>query len=98
MDINISKERIVYLDLLRIFSIFCMILLHVSASKWYTTSVNSFEWQVLNIYDILVRFCVPVFVMISGAFFLDANREYTIKKLFSKNILRIIVAFIFWSA
>lgn len=59
--------------------------------------MNSVEWQVLNIYDSIARFCVPVFLMISGVFFLDNDRNYTLEKLFSKNILRIVTAFIFWS-
>lgn len=92
-----NKERVVYLDVLRVFSIFCMMLLHVAASNWDTAAVTSLEWQVFNFYDSLVRFCVPIFIMISGVFFLDNKREYTIQKLFSKNICRIVSAFCFWS-
>lgn len=72
--------------------------LHVAASNLYVTSVFSFEWQVFNVYDSLVRFCVPVLFMISGVFFLDPARDYTLKKLFRKNISRIIKAYLFWSA
>jgi surface polysaccharide O-acyltransferase-like enzyme len=75
-----------------------MMLLHVSSYSWYSVPVTSIQWQEFNVYDSLVRFCVPVFVMVSGAFFLDANRTYTLKKLFKHNILRIITAYIFWSA
>jgi len=57
--------------------------------------VESFDWQCLNFYDGCVRWCVPVFVMISGALFLRADIK--IKKLYSKNILRIVTAFLFWS-
>lgn len=39
-----------------------------------------------------------VFVMISGTFFLDPERMVTIQKLYSKNILRIVKVFCFWSA
>lgn len=97
MNVCTSKERVIWVDVLRVFSVFCMMLLHVSASQWYSTPVSSYEWQVFNFYDSLVRFCVPVLFMISGAFFLDLSRKYTIKKLFTKNILRIVTAFIFWS-
>lgn len=91
------KERIIYLDLLRTVSVFAVIFLHVCSYCWYKTSPSSFEWQVFNFYDCLVRFCVPVFVMISGAFFLDVNRNVTYKRLLTHNIPRIIVAFLFWS-
>ena len=69
--------------------------LHISAQNWRVTDVISFEWNVFNFYDSIVRWAVPVFVMISGALFL--SREYSIKKIYGKNILRILVAFVFWS-
>lgn len=42
--------------------------------------------------------CVPIFFMISGRFFLDPERKVTTVNLFRKNILHIVTAFIFWSA
>ncbi len=92
------SSRVVYLDVLRVFSVFCMMMLHVAASNWSSVSPSSLEWQVFNFYDSLVRFCVPVFVMISGVFFLDPNKKVTFKGLISKNIPRVVVAFLFWSA
>ncbi len=91
------QDRIVYLDLLRIFAVFSMIVLHLSASQWGNIGVTSYQWQILNLYNSAVRFCVPVLIMISGAMFLDLNRQIGIKKLFCKNIARIITAFLFWS-
>ena len=35
--------------------------------------------------------------MISGALFLRNSKKLDIKKLYSKNILRIVVVFLFWS-
>lgn len=93
-----NNTRIIYLDLLRIFSVFFMIVLHVAARNWYDTPVTSVQWTVFNAWDALTHFCVPVFIMISGALFLNPGKELSIKKLFGKNILRIITAFIFWSA
>lgn len=93
-----SKNRLIYLDLLRTIACFSVIVLHTSASNWHKSSVESFSWQVFNFYDGLVRFCVPVFVMISGVFFLDPEREFSLDILFQKYILRIIKAFVFWSA
>lgn len=92
-----STERVTYLDLLRVISIFCMMLLHVCASQFDLLDVRSFEWQVLNAYDSMVRFCVPVFVMISGVFFLNPNREYSLEKLLRNNIKRIVTAYLFWA-
>lgn len=92
-----EKKRILYLDYMRVTALFAVILLHVSVIDWSKFPINSFNWQVFNAFDGLVRFCVPVFVMISGVFFLDKDRDITLKKLFSHNILRIATAFVFWS-
>ena len=92
-----DNERVLYLDILRIFSVFCMIVLHANLTGFRYFSPESFEWQVYNVFGSLVRICVPLFVMISGALFLDPNKEIPLTKLFSKYILRIVTAFLFWS-
>jgi len=93
----LKEERVLYADILKIFATFSVILLHVAASKWNLVNVGTFEWKVFNFYDSLVRFGVPIFVMLSGMFFLNPNKDITIKKIYKKYILRIITAFLFWS-
>ena len=44
-----------------------------------------------------MRWGVPVFVMISGALFLDPARSISIRKLYSKNILHLAGVLLFWS-
>lgn len=92
-----AKEHIIWLDLLRVIAIFCMMVLHVCASQFDSLNVYSYEWQVLNIYDSMARFCVPIFVMVSGVFFLNPKREYTLQKLLKNNIRRMVTAYIFWA-
>lgn len=86
------------MDVLRIFAVFSMMLLHVAASSWDKADIATSDWQVFNIYDSFARFCVPVFIMLSGAMFLDNSREFSMEKLLKKNVLRLVYAFIFWSA
>ena len=90
-----AQTRIVYFDYLRLFAMFAVMVLHVAAQNWYLTPVDTFEWQTFNVFDSLMRWGVPVFVMISGALFL--GKEHQIKKIFKKNILRLVVALFFWS-
>lgn len=92
-----KEERVVYADILKIFATFSVILLHVSASKWNLVNIETFEWKVFNFYDSLVRFGVPIFVMLSGMFFLKESKDISYKKIFKKYILRIFTAFLFWS-
>ena len=70
--------------------------LHVGAQNWYVTDVHSLEWQAMNFWHgSIVRWAVPVFVMVSGALFL--SRDIPLKKLYTKYIRRIFTAFMFWS-
>lgn len=89
-------KRIIYLDILRIMAIIAVVILHVSAQRFYV-SFPSFEWDVRLFFNSMVRWGVPVFVMISGALFLDPLKEFSLLRLYKKNLLRIFVAFIVWS-
>lgn len=91
-----NTQRQIHFDLLRILSMFMVILIHVVADAIHLYQVGSFTWFVGNVYDSLARFCVPVFVMISGAFMLDPEYKCTIKKLYSVKILRMVTALVFW--
>lgn len=95
MSNDIQQSRTVYLDYLRIFATFSVVVLHVSAQNWGSTDVAGFNWQVFNAFDSIVRWGVPVFLMISGALFL--NRDISTKKLYSKYIFRMSVSFVVWS-
>lgn len=88
-----KKQRIIYFDVLRIAATLGVMLLHISSQNWSVTNVTSFQWQTFNFFDSIVRWTVPIFVMISGALFLD--RDISIGKIFKNNIFRIITAFLF---
>ena len=72
-------------------------MLHAASPGFKSFGVRTTQWQVCNLYAVLSRFGVPVFVMISGMFLLDPNRNYTIKKLYLSKIARIAMAYLFWS-
>lgn len=91
------KQHILYFDVLRVLAIFAVIILHVAAYIFNNANIASFTWQIGNFWDSLVRWGVPLFVMISGALFLDPKREITFNKLYSKNISRILFILILWS-
>lgn len=91
-----SNSRIIYLDVLRIIAAFAVVFLHVSSQRFHECFPSD-EWISRMIYDALVRWSVPVFVMISGALFLDESRRIDFKRLYTKNIARIIIVFLFWS-
>ena len=92
-----NSKRIVYLDIIRIIAIFTVMIIHVTTSLYETVPINGYEWQVFNVYESISRFCVPIFIMISGVFFLDPIKDIKLERLFKHNILRIVTAFLFWS-
>ncbi|MBR0035591.1 MAG: acyltransferase family protein [Synergistaceae bacterium] len=96
-SIMLIESRTHYFDCLRIAACLAVMILHIAADNWLEASVTSFEWQIFNFYDALVRFGVPVFVMISGALFLNPDKYIPVKTLYAKYIFRIAAAFVLWS-
>lgn len=92
-----TEKRLLHYDILRIIAAFSVVMLHSSAQFWYELPVTDISWLIANSYDALFRFGVPIFVMISGALFLNPERELNIKRLYTHNILRIVILYWVWS-
>ncbi|MBR5639174.1 MAG: acyltransferase family protein [Muribaculaceae bacterium] len=91
-----ANNRIISFDVLRVIAAFAVVMLHVTSQR-LDTSFLSNEWEIRNVYDSFVRWCVPVFFMISGALFLDHGRKINVGRLYKKNILHLIFIFFAWS-
>lgn len=91
------STRRLELDVMRVAAIAAVILLHVSEQCRNFVDIGTRGWLVFTAFDSVVRWAVPLFVMISGSLFLDPARPVPIKKLYGKYIKRILVAFAFWS-
>ena len=91
-----ASNRIISFDVLRIIAAFAVVMLHITSQR-LDISFPTNEWNIRIVYDAFVRWCVPVFVMISGALFLNHGRTVSVKKLYKKNILHLIFIFIAWS-
>jgi len=96
MNQSALNHRILSFDVLRIIAAFAVVMLHVS-TEGFLGCFPSDEWEIGNIYDSISRWCVPVFFMISGALFLNQDKKISIKTLITKNLLRIVYIFLFWS-
>ena len=92
-----GKSREVAFDYLRALSACGVIVIHVCAMQWRILNVHSVQWVFIHFYDMLMKFSVPIFFMISGRFFLDPSRKMPLAKLRDKGF-RIIVAFLFWTS
>lgn len=90
------NNRILYFDFLRLMAVSAVVIAHTSAQEWYSVGTRTLEWQSLNFYNSMLYWCVPIFCMMSGALCLQGS--YNIKKILTKNVLRFVTAYIFWSA
>lgn len=96
MNEQASAEKIYYIDVLRAVATLMTVFIHVSLNNWYGY-IGTTNWTVFTAYGCLVRACVPVFFMISGALLLDENRKLDVKRLFTHNILRLAGFLLVWS-
>lgn len=87
-----NSQRKIYPDVLRIVSTLAVIAIHTTVSLWKDLPPQTFEWQVLNFYGSISRWCVPVFVMISGIFFLDPEKNIDAGLIWKKYIPRMALA------
>lgn len=78
---------------LRFLAIAGVLLLH-SSSSYLLQPMNS-DWLMGNVFDSMARFCVPLFLMISGALLLSKDED--IITFFKKRTTKIITPFIVWS-
>ena len=92
---SIKTKRELHFDILRAMACLAVVLIHVSA-PFVVDSTGQFDFWTANALDSAARIGVPVFVMISGALFLDENRHYTYKTIF-RHVLKMAVFFLCWS-
>ncbi len=89
-------DRSVWIDDIRVVATLAVIVIHVATQSVFTQyNVNNLAWWVGNVYDSFCRFCVPVFVMISGALLLPQGMS--LGQFLQKRLNRILLPFLFWS-
>lgn len=81
--------------MLRVVATIGVILLHVGGTDFHLP-VGEHDWYIAVVFDSLVRWSVPMFVMISGALFLNPAKEITIHITIKKYAARLIKVYLFW--
>ena len=92
-----NQSRDTAIDLIKAIAIFCVVIIHC-CGKGYAFPALSFQWTSAVFWGSACRAAVPLFLMCSGALLLDPDRPLTLKKLYGRNILRILLALFFWAA
>ncbi len=88
-----ARKRVLYYDALKILASFFVILIHVTAEKYYLPT-KDLAWYINWGYNALSRWAVPVFCMVTGALML--SRELKIWTVIKKNVFHIAILLLFW--
>ena len=93
----VKQESIFSFYYLRTISCLGIVLLHFLSGSigLYKSVITKNELLISQISLNLLLWCVPCFVMITGALLLDKNKELSIKKVLKKYVLRILEALLF---
>lgn len=96
MDGQRAQTRDVGVDAVKAAAILGVVLLHTSTDG-YASSMGGFDWYASLFWGCLVRASVPLFLMCSGALLLPPEKDLPLRRLWGKNILRIVVAMCAWA-
>lgn len=93
---HMMDDRVFYLDLIKMVSMFFVLLIHMFLFVLTTGqySVGSNYWMFANIVDSRARPSVPLFVMVSGALFLDPNKMIETNSIWRRRIPKFVIAYI----
>lgn len=92
---KLSREHIVWVDLLRVIACFLVIVSHACDPFVGQLDSNRSEFLSGVFIGSFVRPCVPLFVMISGLLLLPINMN--MKDFYSRRAKRLVAPFVFWS-
>jgi surface polysaccharide O-acyltransferase-like enzyme len=90
--------RVLWINNAKIFSAFIVVFLHESANTISGfQNINSANWWIANTFDSISRWCIPIFVMISGMLLLDPTKDEPILVFYRKRVSRIFIPLVFWT-
>lgn len=93
-----QKERIAYLDLVRIIAGILVIMVHISAQQIENLTVGSMAFAITNAFNCLSFSGVALFVMISGTLALRPELKTDLKTLLLRRTLHFFVLYYIWKA
>jgi surface polysaccharide O-acyltransferase-like enzyme len=85
------------IDMVKTIAIWNVVLCHVAAAPFSGGTVGTAPWYAALLWTSFAHMCVPLFFMASGALLLKPEKELTLKKLYTKNLPRILAALLFWA-
>ena len=92
-----NTARVAYADWVRLVAILMVVLIHTASPIFNTAAVNSGDFIVSVLLDGIAHAGVPLFVMVSGVFLLDENRQMTVRRAITRYALPREGLYFFWS-
>jgi len=92
-----TKQTIGWIDALRVFAIFLVVVSHCCDHFTYMYGVSHTDFIIGATIGSLVRPCVPLFAMMTGVLLLPGKPGETLGAFYGKRISRLIWPLIFWS-
>ena len=84
-----STNQIEYIRICRALAALAVVFFHCSSNMQYDSSLRKFIMTYTN-------WCVPMFVMITGAIFLNQNKPISPERMIKKNVTKILLVIFFW--
>lgn len=87
-----------WVDTTRILAIFAVVFLHVAAAVVSAPDgFGSVSWWIGNVYNAFGRWCLPAFVMLSGALLLADDKTESMAAFYRKRAPKLLLPLLFWS-
>lgn len=91
------KERYEFMDYLRVFAIFAVVCVHVVSKVVGTEPYGEEAWHIGNVIDSGLRWCVPIFFMLSGALLLTSDKDESVGAFLKKRLAKVLIPLVIWS-
>ena len=92
-----NKNHIIdYISLSKIFASYGVIVLHINGF-WRIKTKDAKIFRIVNFYECLFYYSVPVFVLCIGATLLDFNKRYNLYEYNKKRLLKVFLPLVGWN-
>lgn len=101
IKLNLLKRhnKLTEIELMRAISCILVVVIHVTASFWYTFSIGSFQYKAIIVLNTLSKFAVPSFVFMSGfvLYYTSINKEFKLIPFYKRRFSKILIPYLIWS-
>lgn len=95
---KVETSRLAWIDILRTSAALAVVALHVALPLVAAReSMPRGWWETGNLARAATDWCVPMFVLVSGALLLDSRRQETPLEFGRKRMVRVLIPLLFWS-